>query len=317
MSNTKTEVSTKRYLRQLNAHLADLPTQNRRVIVQDISEHIEESCAAGRTVEETITALGEPKVVAQASREELGLPAPLAVGPRSVGNTLIGAAVALAVFTAVIVSFFLRNAEGQHPESTSTTERTLSSMVDLYGPGVAVLTLLPAVMIALVLLTSLRIRRWATLASAAVMIFVVFYNPWDAGLYFVPVMVVMWFAVYLSFTKEIQAGKAESIVGRILGAVLVIIPVLVFAGALFNEDIGSQIIPALIWMVACLVIVTGILLNRRLAYWAVTAYGALVLVVAAFDAGMLLAALWLGGGLYVAFGLYGLLRLRSTKSLVR
>ncbi|WP_404285462.1 HAAS signaling domain-containing protein [Glutamicibacter arilaitensis] len=317
MFSTKADVTAKRYLRQLSGYLADLPETQRRVIIQDISEHIEESRLSGRTESEVISALGEPREVAKMSRSELGIPEPRGTSPWPVGSTLIGAAVALATFTAVIVSFFLRNAEGQHPESTSATERTLSSLVDLYGPGVAVLTLLPAVLVALLLLVPLRMRRWATLACAVASSLLVFLNPMDAGLFYVPMAIVIWLAATLPFAKELRSGRGESVVLRIIGLVIILLPVLVLFGTMVNQTFELVMVPAVIWAVACLVIAIGVMLNRRIAYWAVLIYGLLALLVAVFDSGMLVAAIWLFGGIVVSFGIYGLLRLRPRAGITR
>lgn len=317
MFSTKVDVTAKRYLRQLSGYLADLPEAQRRVILQDISEHIEESRLTGRSESEVIRALGEAREVAKMSRSELGIPEPRGTSPWPVGNTLIGAAVALATFTAVIVSFFLRNAEGQHPESTSATERTLSSLVELYGPGAAVLTLLPAVLVALLLLVPLRMRRWATLACAVAASLLVFLNPMDSGLFYVPMTIVIWLAATLPFAKELRAGRGESVVLRIIGLVMMLLPVLVLFGAMVNQSFDLVMVPALIWAVACLVIAIGVMLNSRIAYWTVLLYGLLGLLVAVFDSGMLIAAIWLLGGIIVSFGIYGLLRLRPRAGITR
>lgn len=317
MFSTKPDVTAKRYLRQLSGYLADLPEAQRRVILQDISEHIEESRISGRTESEAIGALGEPRVVAKASRSELGVPEPRGTGPWPVGNTLIGTAIALATFTAAIVSFFLRNAEGQHPDYTSSTQRSLTSLVELYGPGIAVLTLVPAALLAVLLLVPLRMRRWATLICAVAASVLVISNPIDAGLFYVPMTIVIWLATMLPFAKSLQAGRGESLVLRIIGVLIMLLPVALLASGVERGNVGVFMIPALIWAVACLAISIGIMLNWRISYWAVLAYGVLALIVAVFDSGMLVAAIWMFGGIVLSFGIYGLLRLRPRAGITR
>ncbi|HJX79506.1 DUF1700 domain-containing protein [Glutamicibacter sp.] len=317
MFSTKPDVTAKRYLRQLSGYLADLPEAQRRVILQDISEHIEESIFSGRTESEAISALGEPKEVAKASRSELGIPEPRGTGPWPVGTSLIGAAVAMATFTAVIVSFFLRNAEGQHPDSTNTTERTLSSLLEFYGPGVAVLTLLPAVLVAALLFVPLRMRRWATLGCAIATTVLVFYNPMDAGLFYVPTAILIWLAATLPFAKVLQAGRRESVLLQIIGLCIVLLPVVVLFAGSVNDSFSVVMIPALIWAVACLALAIGVVLNRRIVYWIILIYGLLALVTAAFNSGILVAAIWLFGGIVLSFGIYGLLRLRPRAGITR
>lgn len=317
MFSIKSEVNAKRYLRQLSGYLADLPESQRRVIVQDIAEHLEESRLSGRTELEAISALGDPREVAKASRSELGIPEPRGTAPWPVSNTLLGAAVALACFTAVIVSFFLRNAEGQHPESTSTTERTFSSWVELFGPGVAVLTLLPAALVAALLLIPLRHRRWATVACAVAATLLVLLNPIDAGLFYVPMTILIWLAVFLPFAKELQAGRGELLSIKIVGVAILLIPCALMLGSILVETFDVVMLPAVLWIIGCIALSIGVMLNRRIAYWLVLAYGVLALFVAAFDSGMLVAAFWLFGGLILSFGMYGLLRLRPRTGITR
>lgn len=317
MFSTKPDVTAKRYLRRLSGYLADLPEAQRRVIVQDISEHIEESRLTGRTESEVISALGEPQEVAKVSRSELGVPEPRGTGPWPVGNTLIGVAIALAAFTAAVVSFFLRNAEGQHPDYTSSTERSLTALVELYGPGIAVLTLIPAALLAVLLLVPLRMRRLATVICAVAASVLVVSDPIDAGLFYVPMTIIIWLATMLPFAKSLQAGRVELLVLRIFGVLIMLLPVLLIASGVERENIGVVMLPALIWAVACLAIAVGIILNWRISYWAVLAYGVLALIVAVFDSGMLVAAIWLFGGIVLSFGIYGLLRLRPRAGITR
>lgn len=64
-----------------------------------------------------------------------------------------------------------------------------------------------------------------------------------------------------------------------------------------------------------MLLAAGYAANSRAAHWVTLAYGLLVLGVAVVDAGILVAALWVGGGVILAMGLYGLLRLPPRSAL--
>jgi uncharacterized membrane protein len=70
-----------RYLRELEAHLADLPRSRRRELVAEIEEHIEDALAATPEPDEAqvrnvLERLGEPEEIAREARERFGVPRP-------------------------------------------------------------------------------------------------------------------------------------------------------------------------------------------------------------------------------------------------
>ncbi|WP_054820769.1 DUF1700 domain-containing protein [Arthrobacter sp. JCM 19049] len=71
MASISTDRATQRYLRRLKGALADVPRPERESILQDVRDHIDEALAQGRDPERILAALGEPRLVAEASRSEL------------------------------------------------------------------------------------------------------------------------------------------------------------------------------------------------------------------------------------------------------
>ena len=314
MISTEMDRAARRYLRRLKTCLAGVPEEARDSILQDVRAHIEEATASGRSCTQVLAGLGDPRQLADSSRAELGGGAAPVPGRLDAGTLLGGITVALAVMAAVIVSFFLRNPEGQHPDSATEPEGSVATLLELYGPGVALLTLIPAAVILLALLLPRSVRRWALLAVAFALTVLVFLDFFATGLFAVPMALTAWMSATIPFARGRGAGRAEGLAVRTLGTALLLAPVLLVTGGLMVGNLDTRYLPMLIWVLFSVVLAIGFALNRRAAHWAVLGYGVLLLGVAVFDAGILLAAFWLGGGVMLCLGLYGLLRLNPAVS---
>lgn len=310
MVSTGLDRAAQRYLRQLKGYLADLPHDARESILQDIQAHIEEATESGRSSAEVLAALGQPRTLANASRAELGLALSSQGMGLSLSSILGGITVALAVMGAVVVSFFLRNPEGQHPDTGSSPESGIASLLELYGPGMALLTLIPAAVVLAVHFLPRRVQRWAMIAVALGLSVLVVLDLFGSGLFVLPVAITAWLAASFPYASSLLAGPKEQLAVRIAGTVLLLCPVLLSLGGLMLDNIGAQLIPFLIWVLFSLALAVGFALNSRVAHWALVVYGVFIFGVALFDAGILIAALWMGGGIVLALGLYGLLRLK-------
>ncbi|WP_431709500.1 HAAS signaling domain-containing protein [Glutamicibacter uratoxydans] len=313
MVNTKLDRPAQRYLRQLNKLLGDLPGEVKDSILQDVEAHIVEATASGRNTDAVLLGLGDPEQLAETSRVEWGIAQPTGAARFDRGRILGGFTLAFAVIAAVVVSFFLRQPTGQHPDSGSSPEQAVATLLELYGPGVAVLTLLPAALVLSALLLPSRVRRWGFLGVAALLSIVVFVDLVGTGLFFVPAALAAWLAATLPYASRPVARSAEQLTLRILGAVLLFSPVVLVLSGLVLGNLGAEQIPLLIWGLFSLALALGYAMNWRLAHWVVLGYGIFVLGVGVVDAGILIAAFWVGGGVLVALGLYGLLRLSTPK----
>ena len=309
MDDNGLDRASRRYLRSLKQRLADLPAEASESILQDVRAHIEEATATGRSSDEVLASLGNPRELAEASRAELVLHQPARTSRLDSGTILGGTSIALAVLAAVIVSFFLRAPEGQHPDAGTEPEQAMATLLESYGPGVALLSLVPAVVLLLVHFLPRRLRRWAMLGVALALSVLVFLDIFSSGLFAVPMALTAWLAATIPYARKPVAPAGEQLSARILGSLLLIFPVIMLGTGLMLGTVGAHYIPLLLWMLFSLALAIGYALNSRAAHWTVLAYGVLILGVAVFDAGILVAAFWVGGGVALALGLHGLLRL--------
>src|SRR5690606_7550913 len=92
-----------------------------------------------------------------------------------------------------------------------STLQTASSLFENYGVGIALLTLLPAVLASLPLLLPQRVRVLAAWVNAAIMTLFSVFGGLTLGGFFVPLTLVMWAAVLVP--RWITRGRSAR-VGR-------------------------------------------------------------------------------------------------------
>ncbi|MEU4637426.1 hypothetical protein AB0F90_23760, partial [Micromonospora chalcea] len=141
------------YLRALDAELSDVPSGTAEEIVADVRAHIADALDSGRSADEVLAGLGAAPDVARQAREELGLPDQ--DRPERVGRTLSLVASAVGVLIAVCVSFLLPSTVPVEPIQTDAGEPGVLGR----RPGIALLTLLPA-------LVAARSSCWCCWASS-------------------------------------------------------------------------------------------------------------------------------------------------------
>ncbi|MEU2982936.1 hypothetical protein ABZ647_00935 [Micromonospora aurantiaca] len=127
--------------------------------------HIADALDSGRDTAEILAGLGAPSAVAGQAREELGLP--VRDGAERAARTLSVVAVAAGVLIAVCVSFLLPSAVPVDPLGADSGEQ---GVVRRFGPGIALLTLLPALLVAAPLVLRGRSRSTARFAGAAALV---------------------------------------------------------------------------------------------------------------------------------------------------
>ncbi len=127
--------------------------------------HIADALDSGRDTAEILAGLGAPSAVAGQAREELGLP--VRDGAERAARTLSVVAVAAGVLIAVCVSFLLPSAVPVDPLGAGSGEQ---GVVRRFGPGIALLTLLPALLVAAPLVLRGRARGAARFAGAAALV---------------------------------------------------------------------------------------------------------------------------------------------------
>lgn len=301
MSRVPLSPAAEEYLQTLGAELADAPASVRTAIVDDVRAHITDALEAGRDLPDVLAGLGSPLSVARESRVELRLP------PRDSGDEdraiaaariLSIAAVALAIVTAVFVSFLLpafTTADGEGNMSTLTLFQSA-------GPGIALLTLAPAALAVIPLVVPPRVRTGTTLAVAVVMTVFSVISGFTIGGFYAPLALLLWAATIVPWRVRRGLDLGREILWRSVAAVALLLPVLLIVPGIASGVI--EVSPGVLGVVglgiACAVLA---FVGRRLGLLIVATVGGLVMLLAMVSGGMLVLLLWFGGGAYLALGL--------------
>lgn len=297
-----TEIS--QYLRQLKSALADLPPASSQAIFEDVQSHIAEAMDAGRDPQEILLGLGPASEVAAAAREELGTSQD-AGSSRYVTKILVGSATVLAIITAVVVAFILPSYAGViGADTTGSAVLDATSLFDEYGIGLALLALVPALLAALPLLLPNRLQRVTIPASAAlttVLSMVVGF--FDFGGFYLPTIFLLWSTTFVSLWIRTGRSPKTGLAWRIVGAAIIFSPMLLALTGALN---GAFADPTLLFWAAVLVIfVVAALFAFKVKFVdvLVAALGLYLLIEAVLNGGILVMAVWISGGIYLAIGL--------------
>ncbi|GGN63771.1 hypothetical protein GCM10010112_23320 [Actinoplanes lobatus] len=285
------------YLRALGAELPDAPPDTVREIVDDVRAHIADALAGGRTLEQALAGLGSPQTVAAQAREELALPDRTPDLAARAARLLRAVAVAVGVLTAVYVTFLLPSTLPVDDTEAGTT------FMQQYGPGLAMLTLLPALLAAAPSVLPTRRRGPAAAAVAAVLtVFVVVKH--DIGLHYVPLMLLLWAAAIVPWAMRRERGRLAVRLWHLTAALLIAFPGLLTGASAGTGKIGLE--PAgLVWVLLPLTLAALCAFGRRPGYTATALAGTAVMLMALLDGGFLFAAFWWFGGLYLTIGAIG------------
>jgi hypothetical protein len=209
-----------------------------------------------------------------------------------VGQTLRLVAAALGVLTAVCVS-----------------------VLQGYGPVPAMLSVIPALIVAAPLALPAKSRGVAGLVSAAVLTvavpFISAFAQGGFGLYFLPLVLLAWVAVLapLAIRRGISRFAVRS--WRLVAAAFVALPGLLVAISAATGTVDIAYVAAAMWIVGPLAL--GVLCARgnQVGYAVTAVLGALVMILAIVDRGALFAAFWLFGAVYLAIGVVGFVAARG------
>lgn len=300
----------KDYLRQLESALQGVPDAARSTILEDVRLHIDEATDQDRDPAEVLAALGPADDVAREAREQLGVPdstEATATAPERAARMLHLSAVILAVITAVFVSFLLPSFATEElsvsSDATGSTLQTATSLFEAYGLIVALLPLLPAGLGVLPLVLRPRWRRPVALVNAVIMTVFSIIAGFSIGGFFIPLSLLLWAAVLVP--RWLQRGEptGPGLAWRLVGAVAIVSPaVLTIVGLLTDTFTDGG---AAFWITALVVFAIGVLFALRIRFvdTIVTVLGAALMLLAVIDAGLLVLAVWLGGGLWLVIGL--------------
>ena len=329
------------YLRTLGHALGDAPAGAREAALDDVRAHIADARGEGRSVDETLNGLGSAEIVAQQYRDELGLPAAAettAVAESPAARMLHWGAVALGVLTAVFVAFLLpmyssaTESSGSYTSSSGSgsngpdvgelVHETTETLVQVNGPGAAVVALLPAVIALLPIVLPRAGRRPAAIAGATVVTLFTVIGGFTIGGFYLPLAAMMWAAVIVDLRPSPSrvplrmhgedprpSAGPGSFAGGLVVAVLLALPGVV----LFVSTLGGAVqfdAVVVVMTAVSLGLAVAFAFGKPWAYLATAAIGALVMVFTLFDAGMLVLATWWIGGLYLVAGLTAFLARR-------
>ncbi|GIJ27450.1 hypothetical protein Vqi01_26120 [Micromonospora qiuiae] len=302
------------YLRALGAELSDAPPDTVREIVEDVRAHLTDALGSGRTMDQALAGLGSPQAVAGQARDELALAGGAADHAERAGRTLRAVAVAVGVLAAVCVSFLLPFAA--LPLDLAQVGPDGQSIVQRYGPGFALLTLLPALIAAAPFALPARARRVAGTVGAVVLTAFTFVSG-EIGLYYFPLVLLLWAAVIVPSAARRGIGRVAVRAWHLVAAAFVALPAILVGSSIATGTVGVDWVGVALWGVGPLVL--GVLCGYGLrAGYAVTALaGALVMILSMVQPGLLFAAFWLFGGLYLTIGASGFVAVRAREAAPR
>lgn len=295
-----------RYLDALETELRGLPSLPREAILDDVRAHVADALESGRDPEAVLAALGTPDAVARDAREQFGVVTGMTPADRA-ARILHLATVALAVVTAVLVSFvlpsFAMEELSMSSEGTGSTLQTATSLFAQYGVGIALVTLLPAVLALLPLALPVAARRPVAWVNAVVVTVGSVVAGFTIGGFFVPVALLMWAAILVPGWVRRGGSAIGGRIWRTVGAILILIPAVFMLVALATRTVMDAGAP--MWIAMILIAAVGVLFGLRLRFIDVTVavLGVALMVLAVVDAGLLLLAFWWAGGLWLVIGL--------------
>ncbi|WP_433346629.1 HAAS signaling domain-containing protein [Microtetraspora malaysiensis] len=308
MTNDALPEAAEAYLRALDVELSDAPPDTAREIVEDVRAHIADALDSGRTMDQALAGLGSPQAVAGQARDELALPDGALDHAARAGRALRVVAVALGVLTAVCVSFLLRSTAlaldlaQEGPDGQSIMQR--------YGPGLAMLTLLPALIAAVPFALPARARGVAGVVGAVVLTALTFV--WgEIGLYYFPLVLLLWAATIVPSAVRRGIGRVAVRSWHLAAAAFVALPGLLAAFSAAAGKVGLNWVAVALFVVGPLVLGVLCACGIRAGYAVTALAGALVMILAMVEPGFLFAAFWLLGGLYLMIGASGFVSVRA------
>ena len=305
-----TTSATDRYLRELEAALTGVADAAQQSILDDVRAHLADAEAEGRDIDATLAALGTPEEVARDAREQLGVAAPPPEPAHRAGRMLHGAALALAVVTAVFVTFLLplytasTETAGPGAGMEETIHRT-ATLFEEMGIGIGLLPLLPAALVLLPLLLPARARAAAGWTVAALITAFAVIAGFTIGGFYLPLALLLWGAMLVPGWIRRGRNRITGRIWRVAGALGMALPAAFAFSGLATGTFQDASTP--FWYTAFVVLLLSVLFALRLPFvdLVVAVLGVALMLLGVFDGGMLLMALWWAGGLWLVAGLCG------------
>ncbi|MGO1411570.1 DUF1700 domain-containing protein [Microbacterium sp.] len=298
---TNPAFAAERYLEKLHAQLAALPDGQRRVIVEGVEEHIADALAEGRDIDEVLTGLGSPDQVAAQYGEELG--ARVGPDPSRRATRLLSATAALTAIVATGASPLLLGFDG------FASAIDIASSIAMFVVPV-VLAALPLVLprasgYVVAALGAVAVTALALLALVGMLPDA---SPLSQAYLLLPVGFAMCAtAIVPPVTRLSPRWRTGS---RMIGAVLTMIPAVLPLMGTLSGAVEMTWVPL---VSAAVGLVMGVLYawGHRAVCIVLATLGAVVLIAALIDLGMMFLAFWVVGGWWLALGMGGFAALSS------
>lgn len=297
-----------KYLQDLDAALAGIPASAKQSILDDVRAHAEDALETGREPDDVVAALGSPTAVADSAREELGV--------QGIANTtddgtraeriLHWAALALAVVTAVLITFLLPlYTTSENPgvgEGVEESVYATSTLFEALGIGIGLLPLIPASVTLLPLVLPAGMRSIAGWAAAVIVTIGAVVTGLTLGGFFIPIALLLWSAMLVPIWIRRGRHTVSGRVWRTVAAIVLFLPALVAFSGLITGSLQDP--SPSIWIAAIIVTALTVLFACRVRFidLAIAGLGAALMLLGIFDGGMLILALWWAGGLWLVIG---------------
>lgn len=278
--NASTEDS---YLRDVGKRLRALTAEQRDAVLDDVRAHFADAAEAGRSPEQAAESLGDPARFTERVRAELGHDQGRTDRMRRV---LLWLATGVAVFTAMFVSFW-------RPDDSLPMPNT---QFEVHGFGIVLLSLVPALIVALPNFASLRARPVFT-AAVAIMSSVVSFTFPD-GWAFAPTAWLAWAALVV---PVIARYGPPSTGWRIAGGVVAFLPMALGVGGALVGSWGLTL-ESVLYTTAIAALGVLMALGKSWAGIILAVVGVAALVSSALYPGMLTSGVWWAGGLFITLG---------------
>lgn len=221
------------------------------------------------------------------------------------------AALALSVLTAVVVAVLFPVYQGVTESSDGTSTEVTRTLIESMGLAASLVTLVPAVLLALPLVVSRRLATGFRFGAALALTAFCVLGALTIGLFFVPVLGLAWAAVLAP--GVVMTGPSGRRPWRIVAGLLVALPVVLLGLYIVFGTFGSTVGAAAV-MLAAVVVAIAVGAGRGWAYLITAAGGLVLLVMAVVWGGMLMLGVWWVGGLWLDIGLAATLVHRATRT---
>lgn len=303
-----------RYLRRLDAALADVPTEAREDVLDDIQSHVLDAMEQGRTPAEALAGLGDVETAASRYRTELGLPEESPVNAQRASSLLWTAAALVGVLGGWLLAFetTTTGALFGSPGTTLVSDLSARTLVDRYGMFAAVLAALPMLLAVLPLVIPRKLRLPVGVMVAVALVILVALFPTTVGISYLPLAACAWAAVVVPWRVAHGLDLSTSPLWRLFGALLAASPGLALIGL---STIGIVRVPLEGMIIAMVLLLLGGLFGAglRAGYYAVACAGAFIMLYFCVFGLALNPLIWLVGGMYLVIGLTAVATIRPRR----